>query len=85
MILSIFRVAIAYALLAAVYASATQKCRALPGDNAWPTESEWDKLNQTVGGRLVSTIPLGQPCHDPHYDEVACNTLKEQWKFPPVQ
>ncbi|XDG05430.1 hypothetical protein ABKA04_005045 [Annulohypoxylon sp. FPYF3050] len=50
-------------------------CRALPGDAAWPSESKWDQLNSTVGGRLIASLPLGSVCHDHHYDEKQCNYL----------
>ncbi|KAI0892366.1 FAD/FMN-containing isoamyl alcohol oxidase MreA [Annulohypoxylon nitens] len=57
-------------------------CRALPGDAAWPSESKWDQLNSTVGGRLIASLPLGSVCHDPHYDEKQCNYLRENWDTP---
>lgn len=67
-------------------ASARQrKCKCFPGDPCWPSQGEWDKLNATVGGRLIKTVPLGSPCHDPHYNAALCETLKSQWKLAPVQ
>jgi hypothetical protein len=60
-------------------------CRAMPGDPDWPNAEEWKKLNSTVGGRLIATVPLATPCHDPHYDGPICAFLKEQWDLAEVQ
>ncbi|KAI1088289.1 FAD-binding domain-containing protein [Rostrohypoxylon terebratum] len=57
------------------------KCRYLPGDANWPSQDEWTTLNDTVGGRLIATVPLGSPCHDPTYDEELCTSLKERWLY----
>ncbi|PYH85196.1 FAD-binding domain-containing protein [Aspergillus uvarum CBS 121591] len=57
-------------------------CRCFPGDACWPSISEWAKLNQTVDGRLIKTIPLGKPCHAPDYDAAVCDALKEEWTDP---
>ncbi|KAL1862721.1 hypothetical protein Daus18300_008365 [Diaporthe australafricana] len=56
-------------------------CRCFPGDACWPSDDEWSSLNATVGGRLIATVPLGFPCHDPHYDEEECAYLREQWLY----
>ncbi|KAK8072113.1 FAD binding domain-containingprotein [Apiospora saccharicola] len=54
-------------------------CKCFPGDTCWPSEASWAALNDTVGGRLVATVPWGSPCHDPTYDEQACASLRNQW------
>ncbi|KAI1441335.1 FAD-binding domain-containing protein [Annulohypoxylon stygium] len=64
-----------------VGASDLTKCKYLPGDANWPSRDEWATLNDTVGGRLIATVPLGSPCHDPIYDEELCTSLKEQWLY----
>lgn len=51
-------------------------CRCMPGDLCWPDEDTWMGLNKSVGGRLIATIPLGSPCHDPTYDAQACRDLQ---------
>lgn len=61
---------------------AADECRCLPGDACWPTVQEWQQLNKTVDGRLVATVPIGSPCHDPHYDEAACKKLQDEWLLP---
>ncbi len=70
-------------LSAAVCASAD--CRCLPSDSCWPASAAWSDLNATLDGRLIATVPIGSPCHDPHYDEAACASLKSSWMLPPTQ
>ncbi|CAP86673.1 hypothetical protein E8E15_009698 [Penicillium rubens] len=57
-------------------------CHCLPSDSCWPAPSAWASLNSTVGGRLVATVPLGSPCHEPNYDAAACAALKANWNMP---
>ncbi|KAI1760167.1 FAD-binding domain-containing protein [Hypoxylon sp. FL1150] len=57
------------------------ECKYLPGDANWPSQDEWAALNNTVGGRLIATVPLGSPCHDPAYDNELCASLQEQWLY----
>ena len=60
-------------------------CKCFPGDACWPSTHDWDSLNQTVSGRLVATVPLGQACHDPNYDPVRCQALRDGWQNPATQ
>lgn len=60
-------------------------CKCFPGDACWPSQAEWSALNNTVGGRLISTVPLGSPCHDPYYDEEECAYLQDQWLMAGIQ
>ncbi|RDA95667.1 hypothetical protein CP533_1279 [Ophiocordyceps camponoti-saundersi (nom. inval.)] len=60
-------------------------CKCYPGDACWPRAGEWARLNETVGGRLVATVPLGSPCHDPNYDEGLCSELRRRWRDATVQ
>lgn len=59
--------------------------RCLPGDVCWPTAQEWAQLNATVEGRLIATVPLGAPCHDPQYNEMQCAALRNDWVLPQTQ
>ncbi|CAG8893677.1 unnamed protein product [Penicillium egyptiacum] len=54
-------------------------CRKLPQDADWPSAQDWAQLNQTVGGRLIATVPVAQVCHDPAYNATACAWFKENW------
>ncbi|KAF2726820.1 FAD-binding domain-containing protein [Polyplosphaeria fusca] len=64
--------------------SYSSKCKCFPGDDCWPSASQWNKLNETVNGQLIETVPLGSPCHDPNYDSNACDALREQWLYSGV-
>ncbi|ESZ93417.1 hypothetical protein SBOR_6197 [Sclerotinia borealis F-4128] len=55
------------------------KCRYLPSDPAWPNQTVWNNLNQTVEGRLIRGVPLGQPCYEPHLDVTKCSQIREEW------
>lgn len=65
--------------------STSSDCKCLPSDDCWPTKAEWAKLNSTVCGRLIATVPLGQPCHGDAYDEATCEELQDEWLFSTVQ
>ncbi|RYP42271.1 hypothetical protein DL767_000435 [Monosporascus sp. MG133] len=68
----------------AVATTEDKTCKCFPGDACWPSKQDWDAFNDTVGGRLIKTVPLGSPCHDPNYDEVLCNELASQWMSSPL-
>ncbi|GAQ11669.1 hypothetical protein ALT_8990 [Aspergillus lentulus] len=72
------------ALVALVSAKGSKcsECRCLPSDSCWPSPASWAALNSTVGGRLVATVPIGSPCHDPTYDATACAALRDAWNLP---
>ncbi|KAG7099189.1 hypothetical protein E1B28_001058 [Marasmius oreades] len=54
-------------------------CRLLPTDSSWPAQDVWNAFNQSVDGRLIQTVPLGRPCHDPNYDEAKCSAIRDNW------
>ncbi|KAK6082372.1 FAD-linked oxidoreductase-like protein 9 [Seiridium cupressi] len=62
--------------------SRKDKCRCIPGDKCWPEVKEWSTLNSTVKGRLTATTPLASVCHDPTYNAVECDNLKQVWTLP---
>ncbi|PLB50868.1 FAD/FMN-containing dehydrogenase [Aspergillus steynii IBT 23096] len=61
-------------------------CYCFPGEECWPTASQWDAFNRTVGGRLIATIPIASPCHENNpfapYDKSACQAVRETWLLP---
>lgn len=57
-------------------------CRYLPGDANWPSLRDWANLNSTVEGRLIQTVPLAAPCHDPTYNQAVCTQYLASWAFP---
>ncbi|KAF2449794.1 FAD-binding domain-containing protein [Karstenula rhodostoma CBS 690.94] len=58
------------------------ECRYLPGDKCWPRSNQWGQLNTSVCGRLVATVPRGHVCHDPTYNDTACEDLRSELLFP---
>lgn len=72
-------------ILAFLFVNSSSACKCFPGDACWPTTAQWDVLNKTVDGRLIATVPLGQPCHDPYYNAETCTSLQSQWQDPPIQ
>jgi hypothetical protein len=60
-------------------ANITGNCRCIQDDGCWPTLSDWNLLNSTIGGRLIATRLLADVCHDPHYNDSTCNDLKVAW------
>lgn len=65
--------------------NSSNSCYVLPSDSEWPSTSAWDTLNSTVDGRLIATVPVGSPCHDPTYDEAACLVLQADWTLASTQ
>lgn len=54
-------------------------CRNMPGDPSFPTEKDWNDLNKTVGGRLISGVPLAKICYGATDNQAACSKLQQQW------
>ena len=57
-------------------------CRCFPGDACWPNLDEWRRLNDTLGGKLTKTVPIGSVCHDSAfgaYDGPKCEALRSAW------
>ncbi|TVY34363.1 FAD-linked oxidoreductase [Lachnellula occidentalis] len=80
-------------LLGAVWFSTSQsspthppQCRCFPGDTCWPSTTEWNLLNSTVGGRLIATVPIASPCHDTfpgvEFDADKCAVIQANWPRP---
>lgn len=55
----------------------TRRCTVY--DTCWPSDVAWAELNHTLSGHLVRSLPAAAPCHDPHYDEEACEEAKTNW------
>ncbi|KAF7931603.1 uncharacterized protein EAE98_004339 [Botrytis deweyae] len=52
-------------------------CRCFPGDKCYPSISDWDSFNQTIGGKLIATVPIAAVCHNDQfatYNAIAFNT-----------
>jgi hypothetical protein len=64
----------------------TEDCRVIPGDDDWPSDAEWTRFNQTLGGALLKPVPLATPCYaGPLYNATKCAQLKATWSFIGMQ
>lgn len=69
-------------------------CRNVPGDPGWPSQAQWAKLNASVDGRLIRTIPPGAPCYQKTYnvadfkddidvyENASCTAVQTNWHLP---
>ncbi|KAK0722675.1 hypothetical protein B0T26DRAFT_750045 [Lasiosphaeria miniovina] len=52
------------------------ECRAFPGSDDWPSDSDWRSFNQTLGGALLKPLPPAAACYvGPNYDAAKCRFL----------
>ncbi|KAI0457467.1 hypothetical protein F5B21DRAFT_521315 [Xylaria acuta] len=59
-------------------------CKSIPGDPGWPSRGDWESLNRTVDGRLISTVPIAAICHGSDYHQGQCQELQQAWPFANV-
>ncbi|KAI1747183.1 hypothetical protein F4782DRAFT_535708 [Xylaria castorea] len=59
-------------------------CKSIPGDPGWPSSEDWESLNRTVDGRLISTVPIATICHGSDYHQGQCQELQQAWPFANV-
>ncbi|TGJ78842.1 hypothetical protein E0Z10_g9927, partial [Xylaria hypoxylon] len=64
--------------------SSPPTCKYIPGDKGWPSAELWNRLNSTVGGRLIATHPLAETCHGDTFSSTECEYLQENWLVPDV-
>lgn len=72
--------------------SVCPQCKCFPGEACWPSPVEWDRLNQSVNGRLIATVPIASVCYNntsffghsrsSTYDAQACEALRGAWDDP---
>jgi hypothetical protein len=66
------------------------QCKCYSDNACWPTNQDWETLNQTVNGALQIAVPPGAVCHKTFgnstsvYDAAKCadtqaNWANEQW------
>lgn len=56
-------------------------CKATYDSPCWPSPGDWQRLNDSVSGRLVTPTPPGAVCHASFagYDNATCNLVSSQW------
>lgn len=57
------------------------QCKTAPGDEKWPSATDWEFLNSLLGGSLIQTIPLASPCYSDwgNYDADLCAVVTANW------
>jgi hypothetical protein len=57
-----------------------RECKYIPGDKQWPSDVEWAKFNETLGGALLKPLPLAAVCYNgPQYNPSRCELLRRTW------
>ena len=58
-----------------------RKCKAIPGTPEWPSNSDWKRLNATLGGKLLQPSAPGGVCHpeQTNYDPAKCPAVQQGW------
>lgn len=57
------------------------RCKVMPGDATWPTESTWGVFDQLLGGSLLKPAPLAASCYPnwPEYNTEQCSEITSNW------
>lgn len=62
--------------------SPTNRCKAHPDTQSWPSAQEWSTLNKELGGRLITPTPPAAACHSGQaaFNETQCAIIQKAWK-----
>ncbi|KAF2713178.1 FAD-binding domain-containing protein, partial [Pleomassaria siparia CBS 279.74] len=64
----------------------TPPCKTIPGDLDWPSEEEWVRFNDTLGGVLLKPRPLAAVCYaGSAYDGEKCDEVTRGWGSTKLQ
>ncbi|KAF4333738.1 6-hydroxy-D-nicotine oxidase [Fusarium beomiforme] len=56
------------------------QCKCVPGQDCWPSASEWQAFDDKIGGGLVKTEPIAQSCYPgPAEDLKQCSYVNKMW------
>ena len=71
----------ALTLYSSLALGAPQYCKPVPGSPHWPAAIEWQNLNETINGHLVSPVPPGSVCQPtaPDFNNASCAQVIEDW------
>ncbi|CRG82838.1 hypothetical protein PISL3812_00184 [Talaromyces islandicus] len=72
----------AVGLMATTSATSSLGYNCSPGQACWPSNKEWERLNDTLSGNLYRTVPYAATCYysSPHYDPEPCAVVAEDYK-----
>lgn len=66
------RIAFGASTTSAASPTTSADCKVYPGDAQWPSDSEWTKFNDSLGGALIKGVPPAKVCYQPFYDATQC-------------
>ena len=60
------------------------QCKVTPDSPDWPSDEQWQALNNSVSGHLIQPVPPGAVCHPdfPQYNNASCGALYGKWTDP---
>ena len=56
-------------------------CKVFPGDAQWPSDVEWKKFNDTLGGVLVKGVPPAKVCYQTFYNATQCAVVTSNYYY----
>ncbi|KAH8900568.1 putative isoamyl alcohol oxidase [Thozetella sp. PMI_491] len=58
-------------------------CKVSPLDLGWPSASDWEGLNSTIGGSLIRTAPVASSCYpgNPFHSTEDCDYVIKNWGY----
>ncbi|KAN0102233.1 FAD binding domain containing protein [Hyaloscypha variabilis] len=59
--------------------TATGECKIYPGDALWPSDAQWQKFNDTLGGALIRGVPPARVCYPGYYNTTQCAAAKQKY------
>lgn len=53
------------------------QCKPRPGSSGWPSDQDWQTLNQTINGKLLAPLPPAIVCDSarPEFNNASCTDL----------
>ena len=57
----------------------TSECKVFPGDAGWPSDAQWQKFNETLGGVLILGLPPARVCYPGYYNASQCAAVKANY------
>lgn len=63
--------------------SGLPQCKVTPADPEWPSIAEWQSLNSSVGGALLTTVPAASSCYsgNPFDSPDSCDDVIDGWGY----
>lgn len=58
-------------------------CKSSPQDSSWPPSEEWNALNKSINGALITTAPAASSCYpgNPFDSPEDCTDVTKYWTY----